>query len=190
MKSTVKEIAEVLGGTVVGDSNAEIDTFARIEFGRPGAICFFANPKYEHYVYKSKATAILVNRSFVPSSEVSATMIQVDDAYVAVASLLEWATAQERKYSRHRGRYSRIRLSAKLGKKVYVGDNSYIGKHTVVGDYTKIYEQVYIGDNVTIGSKCILYPGVKIMSGTVIGNNVIMQPGCVIGADAFGFAPQ
>lgn len=190
MKATVKEIAEVLGGTVVGDENALIVNFARIEHGRPGAISFFANPKYEKYVYESKATAIIVNRSFVPSAEVAPAMIQVDDSYVAVAKLLDWATAQGKKYVRHRGLRSRIRCSARLGKKVYVGDFSYIGKKAKIGSYTKIYEQVFIGDNVKIGEKCIIYPGVKIYPDTVIGNNVILQAGCVIGSDGFGFAPQ
>ena len=189
MEFKAKEIAEILGGTVDGNPEVTVSDFARIESGKPGTICFFANPKYEHYVYECQADIIIVNKTFEPQQPVSATMIRVDNSYAAVAALLEYVTAKRRSYRRYRGCRSKIRWSAKLGKKVYVGDFSYIGKKAVVGDYTKIYEQVYIGDNVKIGSHCIIYPGVKIYPGMVIGDRVILHSNAVIGADGFGFAP-
>ena len=63
MEFTAKEIAEILSGTVDGNPQATVTTFARIESGKPGAICFFANPKYEHYVYECKADIIIVNKN-------------------------------------------------------------------------------------------------------------------------------
>lgn len=189
MEFKAKEIAEILGGTVDGNPEATVTTFARIESGKPGAICFFANPKYEHYVYDCKADIIIVNNTFEPKQPVSATMVRVEDSYAAVAALLDYVTAKKRSYVRHRGFRSRIRWSARLGKKVYVGDFSYIGKRAVVGDYTKIYEQVYIGDDVKIGSHCVIYPGAKIYPGMVIGDNVIIHSNAVIGTDGFGYAP-
>lgn len=189
MEFTAKEIAEILSGTVEGNPEAKVKTFARIESGKPGAICFFANPKYEHYVYKCQADIIIVNKSFEPKEPVSATMVRVDDAYAAVAALLDYVTAKKRQYKRHRGLHSRVRWSARLGKKVYVGDFAYIGRKAEVGDCTKIYEHVYIGDGVKIGSYCIIYPGVRIYPGMVIGDNVIIHANAVIGSDGFGFAP-
>ena len=189
MEFKAKEIAEILGGTVDGNPEATVTSFARIESGKPGTICFFANPKYENYVYECQADIIIVNKTFEPAQSVSATMIRVEDSYAAVAALLEHVTAMKRSYRRYRGCRSRIRWSAKLGKKVYVGDFAYIGKRAVVGDYTKIYEQVYIGDDVKIGSNCIIYPGAKIYPGMVIGDRVIIHSNAVIGADGFGFAP-
>ena len=189
MEFKAKEIAELLGGTVDGNPEAVVSTFARIESGKPGAICFFANPKYEQYVYTCKADIIIVNKSFEPKNAVSATLIRVDDAYAAVAALLDHYTAKKRSYRRYRGLRSRVRWSAKIGKKVYVGDFAYVGRNARIGDYTKIYEPVYVGDDVKVGSNCIIYPGVRIYPGMVIGNNVIIHSNAVIGADGFGFAP-
>ena len=189
MEFKAKEIAEILGGTVDGNPEAVVTTFARIESGKPGAICFFANPKYEHYVYECKADIIIVNKTFEPKEKVGATMIRVENSYAAVAALLEYVTAKKKSYKRYRGLRSRIRWSAKLGKKVYVGDFAYIGKRAVIGDCTKIYENVYIGDDVKIGSYCVIYPGVCIYPGMVIGNNVIIHANAVIGTDGFGYAP-
>ena len=189
MKFKAKEIAEILGGTVEGNPEAEVTTFARIESGKPGSICFFANPKYEQYVYTCKSDIIIVNRTFEPKEPVHPTMIRVDDAYAAVASLLDYVTAKKRSYRRYRGLRSRVRWSAKLGKKVYVGDFAYIGRNARIGDCTRICENVYIGDNVKIGSYCIIYPGARIYPGMVIGDRVIIHSNAVIGADGFGFAP-
>jgi len=189
MEFKAKEIAEILDGVVDGNPEAKVTTFARIESGKPGAICFFANPKYEHYVYECKADIIIVNKTFEPKQPVSATMIRVENSYSAVAALLDYVVAKKRSYKRYRGLRSRIRWSAKLGKKVYVGDFAYVGRNAVVGDYTKIYEQVYIGDDVKIGSYCIIYPGAKIYPGMVIGDNVIIHANAVVGTDGFGYAP-
>ena len=189
MEFNAREIAEILGGTVDGNPEATVTTFARIESGKPGAICFYANPKYEHYVYECKADIIIVNKTFEPQKPVSATMVRVDDSYAAVAALLEYVTAKKRSYRRYRGLRSRVRWSSKIGKKVYIGDFAYVGKKAEIGDYTKIYEHVYVGDGVKIGSNCIIYPGVRIYPGMVIGNNVIIQANAVIGCDGFGFAP-
>ena len=189
MEFKAREIAEILKGTVDGDPEATVTTVARIESGKKGAISFFANPKYEHYVYKCKSSIILVNKTFEPKEPVSATMIRVEDAYSAVAALLDYVTARKRSYRRYRGCRSRVRWSAKLGKKVYVGDFAYVGKNAQIGECTKIYEGAYIGDDVKIGSYCIIYPGVRIYPGMVIGDRVIIHANAVIGADGFGFAP-
>jgi UDP-3-O-[3-hydroxymyristoyl] glucosamine N-acyltransferase len=189
MEFKAKEIAEILSGTVDGNPEATVTAFARIESGKPGTICFFANPKYEHYVYSCKADIIIVNKSFEPKEPVHPTMVRVDDAYSAVASLLDYVTAKKRSYRRHRGWHSKVRWSARLGKKVYVGDFAYIGRNACIGDCTKIYENVYIGDGVKIGSFCTIYPGVRIYPGMEIGDRVIIHANAVIGADGFGFAP-
>ena len=172
-----------------GNPEATVVSFARIESGKPGTISFFANPKYEQYVYTSKADIIIVNKTFEPKEPVSATMVRVDDAYAAVASLLDYVTAKKRSYKRYRGCRSRVRWSSKIGKKVYIGDFAYVGKNASVGDYTKVYEHVFIGDGVKIGSHCIIYPGVRIYPGMEIGDNVIIHANAVIGSDGFGFAP-
>ena len=189
MEFKAKEIAEILGGTVDGNPEATVTSFARIESGRPGTICFFANPKYEQYVYSCKADIIIVNKTFEPKEAVHPAMIRVDDAYSAVASLLDYVTAKKKSYRRHRGWHSKVRWSARLGKKVYVGDFAYVGRNATIGDCTKIYEHVYIGDDVKIGSYCTIYPGARIYPGMVIGDRVIIHSNAVIGADGFGFAP-
>ena len=190
MEFTTKVLARLLKGTVEGNPEEKVTSFAKIEHGKPGKLCFYANPKYEHYVYETKASAIIVNKDFIPREPVPATLIRVDDAYSSVAYLLKYVHDRESKFRHHRSLISLVYPSAKLGKKVYVGSYSYIGRKCRIGDGTRICQNVYVGDGTTIGKGCILYPGVRIYPGMVIGNNVILHANCVIGSDGFGNAPQ
>ncbi len=189
MEFTAKQLAEVLGGTVEGNPSEKVKSFAKIEQGKPGQLCFFANPKYEQYVYTSKASVLLVNSDFVPKQAVGPTLIRVENAYSALADLLKYVSEQKKSYRRHRGR-CRIAWSAKLAKRVYVGDYVTIAGNCEIGTCTKIHNNVTIAEGVKIGSYCIIYPGVHIFPGTVIGDRVILHSGCVIGDDGFGNAPQ
>ena len=177
MEITAQTLADLLGGEIVGDPLTVVTGPARIEQGRKGDVCFLANPKYEHYIYDTKASVLLVNKSFVPSAPVPATLIKVDDAYRAVSVLLDFFSRQ--KHARTRGN----RFWARLSLRRSVACSARIGKGTYV------YPQVYLGPHVKVGKNCILYPGVRIYHDCVIGDNCILHAGVVIGADGFGFAP-
>ena len=189
MELTAQTISDHLGGEIVGDSQIKVNSVARIEQGKPGNLCFLANPKYEQYLYTTKASIVLINKSFEPTALVSSTLIKVDDAYQAIASLLDLFNTLKAQQKSGRSFSAKIAWSAKIGKKVYVGAHSYVGKKSVVGEGSQIYPQVYIGEFVTIGKNCILYPGVKIYAGCKIGDNCILHSNVVIGSDGFGFAP-
>ena len=189
MELTAKELAHILGGTVEGDEKAKVTRFAKIEHGRPGAVSFFANPKYEEYVYTCQSSVLLVNKDFVPKKEVPATMVRVENAYKAVADLLKYVSKTKKTGGWHRSLRARWFFSTKFGKRVYVGAFAYVGRHVEVGDDTIIYEHVYIGDGTKIGKNCIFYPGVRIYPGMEIGDNVIIHANAVIGSDGFGNVP-
>lgn len=189
MEVSAKVIAEHLGGEIVGDPDVTVSSVARIESGKPGSLCFLANPKYEHYLYTCKASIILINKSFEPKEKITPTLVKVDNAYEAVASLLDLLNTLKAERRRGRAWSASVAWSARLGKGVYVGPHAYIGKKASIGAGTQVYPQVYIGDGVTIGEDCIIYPGVRIYRGCRIGNRCIIQANAVIGSDGFGFAP-
>ena len=190
MELNAKQLAEILHGTVEGDPEAKVTSFAKIEHGKPGQLCFFANPKYEQYVYTSRASVLLVNLDFQPKEAVTPTLVRVENAYSALADLLKYMSEQKKKYRCRRSLRSRIAWSAKLGKRVNVGDFVTIGKDCRIGEGTIIHDNVTIGAGTKIGSYCIIYPGVHIFPGMVIGDRVILHAGCIIGDDGFGNAQQ
>lgn len=190
MDFKVTDIAKFLNGEVVGDENTRVSSVSKIEEGKPGTLAFLSNLKYENFIYTTKASVILVNKSFVPREEIKATLIRVDDAYQAFASLLELYMQAKSLLKTGREQPSFIDETVKVGSDLYLGAFAYIGKNSKVGNSTKIYPQVYIGDNVTVGDDCIIYAGAKIYSDSVIGNRCIIHSGAVIGSDGFGFAPH
>ncbi len=190
MEFKATDIASFLNGEVVGDGNVKVSGVSKIEEGQPGTLSFLANPKYENYIYSTSSSIVLVNRSFKPKSDVKATLIRVDDAYQAFASLLDLYVQTQQNTRRGIESQVSIHETAAIGTDVYIGAFTSIGRHAKVGKDSKIFPQVFIGDNVTIGENCIVYAGVKIYDGTVVGNNCILHAGCVIGSDGFGFAPQ
>jgi UDP-3-O-[3-hydroxymyristoyl] glucosamine N-acyltransferase len=189
MEFDAATIAGFLKGEIAGDPSVRVNTIAKIEEGFPGALSFLANPKYEHYIYTTGSSVVLVNKTFLPSSEVKATLIKVDNAYEAFASLLRLVDeARPKKKGIHPTAV--IESSASVGQDVYIGAYAYIGEDSVIGDGCSIYPQVYVGDNCTIGRNTILNPGVKVYRECQIGEECIIHAGSVIGSDGFGFAPQ
>lgn len=189
MEFTAQQIADMLGGVVVGDPNMTVNDVSKIEDGRPHTLTFFANAKYEHYVYSTQASVIIVNSDFNPSQEVKATMIKVANAYESLAKLLAlYQQMQPQKTGIEQPSF--ISSSATVGSDVYVGAFAYIGEKARIADGAKIYPQVYIGDGVTVGEGTVIYPGAKIYKGCKIGARCVIHAGVVIGADGFGFAPD
>ena len=187
MKITVGQLAALVNGTVEGDESALIDTYAKIEEATQGCLTFLANPKYTHYIYTTKATAVLVRNDFVPEQHVNATLIRVNDPYETLAHLLNFVSQQQ---PVKQGIEQPCHLGSDMPDDIYVGAFAYVGNNVKVGKNVKIYPQVYVGDNVTLGDDVILYPSVKIYHGCRIGNRCIIQAGAVIGSDGFGFAPK
>ena len=171
MEFTAKQIAEFIQGRVEGDENATINTFAKIEEGKPGAISFLSNPKYTHYLYDTKSSIVLVNEDVELEKPVKATLIRVANAYECVAKLLQlYQSMMPRKTG--------------IDSLAFVSPTAKIGKDTYIGPFA------YVGDNVEIGEGCTINPHVTIYHGCKIGNRVTIHSGAVIGADGFGFAPN
>src|SRR5574344_95589 len=151
MEFSAKQIATYLKGEVVGDENATVHTFAKIEEGIPGAISFLSNPKYTSYIYETKSSIVLVNKSFEPEKEVKTTLVKVDNAYESLAQLLTlYEASKPKKFGIDSLAF--IAPSAKIGKSVYIGAFAYIGENAVIGDNTQIYPHTVVGDNVKIGN--------------------------------------
>ena len=189
MEFTAQQISEILQGEIEGNPLVEVYKLSKIEEGEIGSLTFLANPKYTSFLYSTNASVAIVNKSFVPDKNISATLIKVEDSYKAFSKLLEFYN-QVKLNKTGIETPSFIHDSTKLGKDVYVGAFAYIGTNVVLGDNVKIYPNVYIGDNVTIGEGSMFFAGSKVNSESVIGKNCVIHPGAIVGCDGFGFAPD
>jgi UDP-3-O-[3-hydroxymyristoyl] glucosamine N-acyltransferase len=190
MEFNAAQIAKIIGGKIEGDPERVVSSFGRIEEATSGQLAFLANPKYEEFLYTTKADVIIVNDTLILKEPVSLTLIRVPDAYSAFAILLDqYQKMQSQQLS---GIQEPVYLHAtvKKGLNVFIGAFAYLGENVIIGDNVKIHPNAYIGNNAVIGENTILHPGVKIYHDCIIGKNVVIHAGTVIGGDGFGFAPQ
>ena len=188
MKFTAEQIASLLGGEIVGDKNVVVSSLCKIEQGTQNAMSFLSNPKYEHYIYDTQASVVIVNKDFVPEKEVKTTMIKVDDAYACFAKVLDLYN----EFLLNKtgiSSLSFISKTATMGQDAYVGEFAFIGEGVKMGKNVKIYPHAYVGDNVVIGDNVTLFSGARIYHLCVIGNGCVINSGAIIGADGFGYAP-
>jgi len=189
MKFTAQQIAEILNGEIVGNAEVEVNSLAKIEEGKKGDLCFLANEKYTPHIYTTKASIVIVNTSFISDTEITATLIKVEDAYSSFSQLLEL-------YNKMQFNELGISKKADIDKNSSIGDTVFVGAFTsicegvTIGNNVKIHPNCYIGKNVTIGDNSIIYPNVSIYHNCKIGGNNIIHSGVVIGSDGFGFAPN
>ena len=188
MEFTAKQIAAYIGGEIVGDENATVSTFAKIEEGMPGALSFLSNPKYTAYIYDTLSSIVLVNSDFVPEKPIKATLIKTANAYESLAKLMMLYESVKPK-KRGISSMASVAESATIGENVYIGPFVYVGEKAVVGDNTIIEANASVGDGASVGSDCILYNNVTIYHGCKVGNRCILHAGSVVGSDGFGFAP-
>ena len=189
MEFSAKQIAQFVQGVIEGDEDATVNTFAKIEDGKPGAISFLSNPKYTHYIYDTESSIVLVDKSVELEKPTKATLIMVDNAYGCVAKLLQLYESMKPKKTGIDS-LAFISPSAKIGENVYIGAFAYIGDNVVIGDGCQIYPNVVICENAKVGNDCLFYPNVTIYHDCHIGNRVTLHAGSVVGSDGFGFAPS
>lgn len=191
MQFTALQIATLLKGSIEGNPEAKVSHVAKIEEAGEGSLSFVANPKYEEYLYTTKASIIIVNDDLELHGEVIPTLIRVRDAYSSFALLLEKYNEMLSRKGKHGiEQPSYMSKTVTMGKDVYIGAFSYIGENVIIGDRVRIYPGCYIGDNVILDEDACIFAGVKIYDGCSIGARVVIHSGTVVGGDGFGFAPQ
>lgn len=189
MEFKASQIASFVGGRVEGDPEATVRSFAKIEEAKAGDITFLANPLYEHHIYDTEASVILVRDDFEPQQPVSVTLIHVADPYATLSQLLEMVSKAMTPVHTGIEQPCHIADGVEVPEDAYVGAFAYVAAGVKIGRNVKIYPQAYVGEGVVLGDDTIIYSGAKIYHGCRIGSRCIIHSGAVIGADGFGFAP-
>lgn len=188
MEFTASQIAQFLGGSVDGNPDARISSFAKIEECAPGAISFLSDTRYEPYLYKLEGGVVLVNADFQPQQPVKATLLRVADARECLGRLMQMAgQGQQRRMGVHPTAV--VEATAEVAADAYVGPHAYVAAGAKVGARAQLYAGCVVEENATIGADTTLYPNVSVYHDCHVGERCVLHSGCVIGADGFGFAP-
>lgn len=182
----LSELAERVGGRVIGDPAAEVGSVAPIEAASAGDLSFLANPKYLPWLETTGATAVIVSPRH---TQAKTNLLVVDNPYLAWARLLGLFASWP---YRHQGisEAAFIDPAAEVSPEATVWPLAYIGAGARVARGAAVFPHVFVGEGCSVGEQTILYPNVTVYAGCSIGARVIVHAGAAIGSDGFGFAPE
>jgi len=181
----LKQLADQIGGELIGDGEIIIESAAPIESASAGQITFLTNRKYDKYLATTEASAVILKDD---SDFDRKPIIKHNNPYYAYALALDILYPEKINLPPGIDSSAVILKTAEIGNNCTIGALSYVGDKSRIGDNCVIYPQVHISNDVRIGKNCRIYPGVRIMNNSCLGDNVILHSGVVIGSDGFGFA--
>ena len=187
MQLTARQLCQIVQGEIVGDPEVLVDRPSKIEEAQEGSLSFLANPKYEQYLYDTKATVVLVASDFVPEQPVKATLIKVENVYASLGLLLSKYEAPSDDLQGI-SELAQIHPEACIAEGVYIGPFAIVAKGVHIGKGSRIYPNTYIGHDCRLGEKVTIHPGVILYHGTQIGARCTIHANTVVGSDGFGYA--
>jgi UDP-3-O-[3-hydroxymyristoyl] glucosamine N-acyltransferase len=186
MEKKLKELAEWVGGTVVGDGEVGIHGVASIEEAKAGELTFIANPKYLPKLNQTQASAVIVSPEVTSSGK---SLLCVKNPYLAFAKIL--ALFSHKPYQpKGVDPHAWVSPTAQLGKDLTIYPFAFIGDRCRIGDRVTLHPGVCVGEDSSIGEDSILQANVSVYPGMVIGRRVILHSGVVVGSDGFGYAKE
>jgi UDP-3-O-[3-hydroxymyristoyl] glucosamine N-acyltransferase len=186
---TLFELADHVGGKVVGDGQVVIEKVAPIDEAQAGAITFLANPRYRQFLFTSAASAMIVGPGVVKNAPVrpGKGYLETSNPYLAFAKILQLFNpppAQKPQVSS----LAYVEPSACVGEEAAIFPHVFIGERVRVGHRTVLYPGVFLGADSAVGDDSVLHANVVVREGCRVGSRVILHAGVVVGSDGFGYA--
>jgi UDP-3-O-[3-hydroxymyristoyl] glucosamine N-acyltransferase len=191
MHKTLQEVAELVGGRVVGDGSVAITGVSGIKEAKPGQLTFLVNPKYERYLATTSASAVIVSEEYESHHVADGKPLLVaGNAYGTFARAVELFAESESVVGKGVHPTAVVAETATLGKDVAIGANTVVMDRVTIVDRSVVHPGVYLGSGVSVGGNSVIHPNVTIKASSVLGDGVIVHAGTVIGSDGFGFARE
>ena len=187
MGMTLKQIAEHLGGELVGDGDLVIERVAPIEAAQPGDLSFITNKRYMPFLRTTRASALIVAPQL---RDLKHNLIVLPNPYLGFARAV--GLLMEKPRPRKPGIHSTATVSptAKLGRDVEIGPYCTIEDDAEIGDNAALMAGVRVGRGAVIGEASTLHPNVTLYHDVRIGKRCVLHGNVTIGSDGFGWAPN
>ena len=186
MLFTAGDIAERLGGTVLGDRTMPLTGFQAADRARAGDLTFAENRTFFERAEQSSASAIIIDKSFISERKV---LIRVSSARLAFAKVVPLFYPEP-------GPPTGIHPSAIISDKAEVHPEACIGAHVIIGEGTTIGARTvlhgnnYVDEHCVIGEDCAIFHNVSLYPRTELGNRVRIHAGTIVGSDGFGYVQE
>ena len=184
MQLSVREIAKLVDGEVIGEGDRVIKGVAAFDDAGSDEITFVTSASYKKRIAQTNAAAVIVSSDV---DEPQKTLVRVQNPSLAAARIASFF------HPVHRPPIG-ISQDAYLGKQFKCGSDAsvypgvFIGDGVTMGDRVTLHPGVTVGREVTLGDDVLVYPNVSILERCQVGSRVIIHAGSVIGSDGYGFA--
>jgi len=189
----LKELAGLVGGSVIGDGEVDIRGVSGIKEAEEGDITFVADLKYLPDLQKTRASAVIIGEKILDSISQAPgqrlNLLKVKNPYLAFSQILQSYTKKPY-LPTGVSKKALIGKGSKLGRDISIHPYVVLEEGVRLGDRVVLFPGVYIGKDSEIGDDCLVYPNVTIREGVIIGKRVIIHSGTVIGSDGFGFVEE
>jgi UDP-3-O-[3-hydroxymyristoyl] glucosamine N-acyltransferase len=187
VSATIRQLAELVQGRIVGDPSLEITAAQPLGEAGAGHITFVENDKYLSQLHACAASAAVVPESL---SANGLTLIQVADPLAAFVTIVRHLHGAPEPPPQGIDPRASILPTAQIGAQPSIHPFASVGEGTSVGARCRIYSGVVVGRNCRLGDDVTIFPNVVLYDGTVLGHRVIIHANSVIGADGFGYRFQ
>lgn len=186
---TAAQIAEVVGGKVIGAVSAAVNGVESLQMAQPTHLSFLGNDKYEPQVLPSKAAVVLVPESFTQAPPEGRAWIVCSDPSAAFMAIVEAVTPPPSPQPEGIHPSAVVSDQATVAESAGIGANAVVEAGAVIGENSVIGAGSYVGHETVIGADCLIHPNVTVRERCVLGNKVIIHSGTTIGSDGFGYLP-
>jgi len=187
MLGTLAQLAERIGGRVVGDGSYPIESISSVDEATPDTMTFATDSKYYARALECAAGAVLVGEDAPIGDAPSKPLLVVPHVRAALAALLALLRPP-----RPQGPFQHpsavVEPGAEIGENVYIAANAYISANAKIGRGSVIGVGALVGAGAEMGEGCWLHPHASLFDRCIIGNRVVLHTGCVIGSEGFGWA--
>ena len=189
MGKSLAELADHVGGKVIGDGSVMVHKVAALDQAGPGEISFLTNPRYQKFLPQCRASAVIVGPGVASASAShgQVNFLECADPYVALAKILQILVPPQR-FSAEISKLASVDASAIVGTAVTIFSNVFVGPRSRIGARTVLMPGVFLGADVVVGADCVLHPNVVVREQCRLGDRVVLHAGVVIGSDGFGYA--
>ena len=184
---TVKEVASLIGGRVVGSPNLNIHRLNSLKSAREGELSFLSDKRYIRLAQETQASAVLVSEEANDLIPGPMTKIICNNPYLAFTKIIDSFVSNDENHLAGVVKSAIVSRTAGLGADIFIGDGAFIDEGVELGDRVKIFPGVYIGPRVRIEADSIVHPRAVIHKDVKIGRRCIIHSGSIIGDDGFGF---
>jgi len=187
MQKTLGELADYVGGQVLGDRNIIITSASTLGQAQPGDITFLANSKYEKLLKTTRASAIITDKE---TAATSTSLLISQDPYYAFMQIMVLLHGHRKHKKTGISAKADISDSAKIGTDCHIHNFVTVCDDAKIGNGCILYPGVFVGRGTLIGNDCIIYPNATVYEGCQIGNRVIINANTTVGQDGFGYATR